>query len=93
MATPLDSLHLAVPVDHLLHRAATACSRRRQAIAARFLLSLYDGRGVALYHLRVFPPAQRAWFLAALQVSLADPPGWTKRHWTRLSQLQHRSRP
>jgi hypothetical protein len=86
----MDSLLLETPVDHLLHLAATARSRRRQATAARFLLSLYDGRGVALYHLRVFPPAQRAWFLAALQAYLADPPGWIRRHRTRLYQLQQR---
>lgn len=93
MGTPLDYLLLETPVDHLLHLVATTRSRRGRQLAATFLLSLYDGRGVALYHLRRFPPAQRAWFLAALQAYLADPPGWIRRHRTSLYQLQQRSRP
>jgi hypothetical protein len=88
METPIGHLFLETPVDHLLHLATTARSRRGRRLAATFLLSLYDGRGVALYHLRMFPAPQRAWFLAALQAYLPDPSGWIRQHRSRLYQLQ-----
>lgn len=88
----MTNRHDDTALEAVLRLAGTDRSARRQATAARFLLSLYDGRGVALYALRAFPPAERRWFVAVLEAYLTDS-RLISRHRGRLRALQQRWSP